>query len=435
MSSSPMLPTWNGTVSTFEDACTLILAVRKGLLPEVKRKLNKREKAELIRPGNVFVFEEGRSGVVRWNDHLKWYGARYSGCFILYDERPDDTSNTQGMLTRKTVSVNCAGTDERYHVIAYLDGEEKRRVTMDDRLRGLVVNVADFSHSRSAKRAKEEPEDDLDGLPTIKSPPKRRQSTGSVAVIHAPPAPQQSKTPPTPIPTPQHQPEKLKQIPSLPQSTDGPQDPPLPTPPLFSHLPPPSSEPWTSLPLPDPTPVRTLLIPSRPLPRSESEDSLASGDGEREAPASSRPKKRRRTSNLSAVGGGEETTETLVEKEEKAEERRRKNALAARKCRAQKASYIESLEKRLAEATSLLGASEKEREMLKTENERLRLAESVEEVERWRERCRRLEVEMKALKEREIQERMAKKQALERVELIGRDLSIWLMDQRRMDAA
>ncbi|KAH8914563.1 hypothetical protein BT69DRAFT_1290030 [Atractiella rhizophila] len=63
---------------------------------------------------------------------------------------------------------------------------------------------------------KEEPEDDMDGLPTIKSQPKPRQSTGSVAVIHVPPDPQQSETPPNPIPTPLYQPEKLKQIPSLP---------------------------------------------------------------------------------------------------------------------------------------------------------------------------------------------------------------------------
>ncbi|KAH8926427.1 hypothetical protein BT69DRAFT_1348040 [Atractiella rhizophila] len=383
-----MLPTWKGTVSTFEDAWTLILAVRKGLLPEVTRKLNKKQKAELICPGNVFVFEEGRSGVVRWNDHLK------------------------GTLTRKTVSVACAGTNERYHVIAYLDGEEKRRVTMDDHLRGLVVNVADFSHSRVAKRMKEEPEDDVDGLPTIKSPPKPRQITGSVAVIRAPPAPHQSETPPNSIPTPLYQQEKLKQIPSLPQSTDAPQDAPLPTPPLFSHLPPPLSEPWPSLHRPDPTLVRTLLVPSCPLPRLESEDSLASGDGECEALASSRPKKRRRASN-----------------EEEARERKRKNTLAARKCTApRKVSYTESLEKRLAEATSLPGASEKERETSKTENERLGLAESVKEVEKWRERCLRLEVEMKALKEREIQDRMGKKQALERVESIGRDLSIWLIE-------
>ncbi|KAH8913414.1 hypothetical protein BT69DRAFT_1291438 [Atractiella rhizophila] len=96
--------------------------------------------------------------------------------------------------------------------------------------------------------SKDELEDDVDGLPTIKSPPKPRQSTGSVVAIHAPPAPQQSETPPTPIPTRLYQPEKLKQIPSLPQSTDGPQDAPLLTPPLFSHLPPPLSEPWPSLP-------------------------------------------------------------------------------------------------------------------------------------------------------------------------------------------
>ncbi|KAH8913396.1 hypothetical protein BT69DRAFT_1291449, partial [Atractiella rhizophila] len=111
--------------------------------------------------------------------------------------------------------------------------------------------------------SKEEPEEDVDGVPTIKSPPNPRLITGSVAVIRSPPAPQQSETPPNPIPTPLYQPEKLKQIPSLPQSTEAPQDAPLPTPPLFSHLPPPLSERWPSLPPPDPT----LLVPSCPLPR------------------------------------------------------------------------------------------------------------------------------------------------------------------------
>ncbi|KAK5069696.1 Global transcription regulator sge1 [Lithohypha guttulata] len=79
-------PTFNGHVSTTQDALILFEACLQGHLSHVPRRPHDRERSTLIRSGSVFIYEENASGIKRWTDGVTWSPSRILGNFLVYRE-------------------------------------------------------------------------------------------------------------------------------------------------------------------------------------------------------------------------------------------------------------------------------------------------------------------------------------------------------------
>ncbi|KAK7966523.1 uncharacterized protein PG986_000800 [Apiospora aurea] len=79
-------PTFVGYISSTMDALVLFEACLTGHISHVPRRPHDRERANLIRSGNVFIYEEHSSGIKRWTDGVPWSPSRILGNFLLYRE-------------------------------------------------------------------------------------------------------------------------------------------------------------------------------------------------------------------------------------------------------------------------------------------------------------------------------------------------------------
>ena len=82
----PLQPTWHGFVQDTREALLLFEAVLQGQLNRVTRRPHDRERANLIRSGSVFIYEEGASGIKRWTDGVSWSPSRILNNFLIYRE-------------------------------------------------------------------------------------------------------------------------------------------------------------------------------------------------------------------------------------------------------------------------------------------------------------------------------------------------------------
>ncbi|KAI1757459.1 Gti1/Pac2 family-domain-containing protein [Xylaria castorea] len=85
-SGSPLTPTFQGFIGSTMDALILFEATLRGILSHVPRRPHDRERSQLIRSGNVFIYEEHSSGIKRWTDGVPWSPSRILGNFLLYRE-------------------------------------------------------------------------------------------------------------------------------------------------------------------------------------------------------------------------------------------------------------------------------------------------------------------------------------------------------------
>ncbi|KAI1905849.1 Global transcription regulator sge1, partial [Ophidiomyces ophidiicola] len=79
-------PTFNGYVASTHDALILFEACLTGVLHHVPRRPHDRERAQLVRSGSVFIYEENASGIKRWTDGVTWSPSRILGNFLVYRE-------------------------------------------------------------------------------------------------------------------------------------------------------------------------------------------------------------------------------------------------------------------------------------------------------------------------------------------------------------
>ncbi|KAH8909587.1 hypothetical protein BR93DRAFT_935317 [Coniochaeta sp. PMI_546] len=79
-------PTYTGFVRTSRDVCLLLEMSLSGRLPHVPRRPHERERAEIVKSGNIFIYEETASGVRRWTDGVNWSPSRILGNFLIYRE-------------------------------------------------------------------------------------------------------------------------------------------------------------------------------------------------------------------------------------------------------------------------------------------------------------------------------------------------------------
>ena len=78
------VPTWQGHIETTRDALVIFEAALQGLLAHCIRRPHDRERSSLIVSGNVFVYEEGTSGIKRWTDGIPWSPSRILTNFLIY---------------------------------------------------------------------------------------------------------------------------------------------------------------------------------------------------------------------------------------------------------------------------------------------------------------------------------------------------------------
>lgn len=79
-------PTFSGYVASTHDALILFEACLTGVLHHVPRRPHDRERAQLVRSGSVFIYEENASGIKRWTDGVTWSPSRILGNFLVYRE-------------------------------------------------------------------------------------------------------------------------------------------------------------------------------------------------------------------------------------------------------------------------------------------------------------------------------------------------------------
>lgn len=85
-SSAPLAPTFYGHIASTQDGLLLFEACLSGVLNHVARRPHDRERAGLIKSGNVFIYEEHSSGIKRWTDGVPWSPSRILGNFLVYRE-------------------------------------------------------------------------------------------------------------------------------------------------------------------------------------------------------------------------------------------------------------------------------------------------------------------------------------------------------------
>ena len=85
-SPNPLIPTFEGHIASTVDALILFEACLSGQLNHVPRRPHDRERPDLIRSGNVFIYEEHASGIKRWTDGVSWSPSRILGNFLIYRE-------------------------------------------------------------------------------------------------------------------------------------------------------------------------------------------------------------------------------------------------------------------------------------------------------------------------------------------------------------
>lgn len=84
--SSPLTPTYIGYIQNTWDALIIFECCLSGMLSHIPRRPHDKERAELIKSGYVFVYEEHSSGIKRWTDGVNWSPSRIMNNFLVYRE-------------------------------------------------------------------------------------------------------------------------------------------------------------------------------------------------------------------------------------------------------------------------------------------------------------------------------------------------------------
>ncbi|TDL15984.1 hypothetical protein BD410DRAFT_79307 [Rickenella mellea] len=173
------------------DAHVVFEAVRRGILPLIKRRLTAEERDHLS-SGNVYVWEEAehKGGLERWTDGRRWSQSRMKGDYLFYEEKVETTqeekeakaarraNKTSGPisqpipvtrrqdrpskpdgLTKQTYSTHVyipgAVTPRKWHIVAYFSGTDYTRLPVIENynyLRDIRVPDGIFVSSKGMVR-------------------------------------------------------------------------------------------------------------------------------------------------------------------------------------------------------------------------------------------------------------------------------------------
>ena len=85
-SSSELKPTTTAAIYNTKDALLLVQRCIEGRLFPILRRPHDRERLDLVKAGNVFVYNEADSGIKRWTDGINWSPSRILNNFLVYRE-------------------------------------------------------------------------------------------------------------------------------------------------------------------------------------------------------------------------------------------------------------------------------------------------------------------------------------------------------------
>jgi hypothetical protein len=103
----PLLPTFTGFVQNSMDGLMLFEACLQKKLHHLPRRPHDRERSQLIKSGNIFIYEEDTSGIKRWTDGIAWGPSRVLGNFLIYREldKPLPPGEKKRAIKRKRNSL------------------------------------------------------------------------------------------------------------------------------------------------------------------------------------------------------------------------------------------------------------------------------------------------------------------------------------------
>ncbi|KAF2219003.1 Gti1/Pac2 family-domain-containing protein, partial [Elsinoe ampelina] len=139
--SGPLVPTFSGFVQNSMDGLVLFEACLSGKLHHVPRRPHDRERANLIKSGSIFIYEENASGIKRWTDGVAWSPSRILGNFLIYREleKPFPPGEKKRAMKRKRSSQ--IGDPSNPRTSEDRDGAERE---MDRQLIGSLVDSYGF---------------------------------------------------------------------------------------------------------------------------------------------------------------------------------------------------------------------------------------------------------------------------------------------------
>ncbi|KAK2006570.1 Gti1/Pac2 family protein [Colletotrichum eremochloae] len=138
-SNVPLNPTFFGHVASTLDALVLFEACLSSALHHVPRRPHDRERQDLIKSGNVFIYEEHSSGIKRWTDGVAWSPSRILGNFLIYREldRPFPPGEKKRAMKRNKKPT----------------GVTKPEVTRQGSVNGTGANIGMGDGSQGSKEA------------------------------------------------------------------------------------------------------------------------------------------------------------------------------------------------------------------------------------------------------------------------------------------
>jgi hypothetical protein len=103
----PLKVPFTGFVRDSMDGLVLFEACLSGELPYTSRRPKDHERSQLIKSGNIFIYNENACGIKRWTDGVVWSPSRISGNFLIYREldKPFPLGKKKHAIKRKRSSL------------------------------------------------------------------------------------------------------------------------------------------------------------------------------------------------------------------------------------------------------------------------------------------------------------------------------------------
>lgn len=149
--SVPVVPSYVGFLETTWDALVLVEAALRGHCPHISRRPHDRERAELIRSGHIFIYEESASGIKRWTDGVTWSPSRILNNFLVYREMTHPFP--PGEKKKALKKSNGSGSPEQ-SPIQDTSNLTPQEVAYNNQLRELVGSLIDSYDFKEKGRIK-----------------------------------------------------------------------------------------------------------------------------------------------------------------------------------------------------------------------------------------------------------------------------------------
>ncbi|KAK4639520.1 Gluconate transport-inducing protein required for gluconate-H+ symport [Podospora bellae-mahoneyi] len=111
----PLEPTWTGFIPDTGNALAIVEAALRGHLNMIPRRPHDKERDEVIRSGNVFLYDLNTSGIKRWTDGRDWSPSRIQHNWLVYREidRQSNGRNKKAAKKAETGEITTGGITKK----------------------------------------------------------------------------------------------------------------------------------------------------------------------------------------------------------------------------------------------------------------------------------------------------------------------------------